>query len=63
MSLIKEQVFSKVDDSDIKNDVMNSPIWGEAKHLEDVKKGDRGYVYTILFDGPTPINCTSVKNR
>ena len=63
MKVIKEQVFSKIEDKNIKNDVSNSPIWKECKHLEDAKEGEKGFVYTILFEGPKPIQVTSVKQH
>ena len=60
---IVETVFSPIHDKNIKNDVVNSPIWTNSLHYEDVtdtdlKKG--GYVYTIYFDGALPVNVTSV---
>ena len=62
--LIKEMVFSTIEDKRIRNDVKNSPIWKSCLHWEDVteeqkKKG--GYVYTIYFEGVTPISVTSVR--
>ena len=62
--LIKEIVFSTIEDKKIRNDVSNSPIWKSCLHWEDVteeqkKKG--GYVYTIYFAGLIPISVTSVR--
>lgn len=59
-NLIKEQVFST---HEVKNhkDLSRSIIWSDARHVEDVKVGEKGYLYTILFDGLKPINVTSVK--
>jgi len=57
--LIKEQVFST---HEVKNreDLSRSIIWSDAKHIEDVKVGEKGYLHTILFDGLKPVNVTSV---
>ena len=61
--MIKEKVFSKVDDKNIKNDVMNSPIWKNCKHYEDVtsKEERGGFLYTVMFDGVTPVTCTKMQ--
>lgn len=62
-NLIIEKVYSQINDKKISEDLMNSPIWKGAKHLEDVNVQDRqndGYVYSIYFDGVTPISVISV---
>ena len=62
--LTKEIVFSTIEDKKIRDDVKNSPIWKSTLHWEDVteeqkKKG--GWVYTIYFEGVTPISVTSIR--
>jgi len=62
--LMLEQVFSSIDDKNIRKNVKDSPIWKDSLHWEDVSKKQKkqgGFLYTIYFDDLTPINVTSIK--
>lgn len=58
--LMMVKVFSKVEDKNIKSDILNSPIWKGAKHLEDRGDKEKGFIYSIYFEGVTPVGVTSV---
>lgn len=56
------KVYSPIFDRDIRKDINNSPIWGEAYHeseIGDVKKPLTEY--TFKFDGLTPVQLTKMK--
>lgn len=58
------KVFSTIDDKDIKKNLSDSPIWGDAyteDELIDVDESKKVYQYSIKFDGLKPIQVTKVK--
>lgn len=60
--LIKEEVFSTIEDKSLATTLGNSKIWEKAKHVEDVTSEDgSGFLYTMLFDGTVPVAVTSIK--
>lgn len=57
-----EKIYSPIFDKDIRKNINNSPIWGEAYHeseLGDVKKPLTEY--TVKFDGLKPIQVTKMQ--
>lgn len=63
--MIKQQIVSKIFDKDIKDNLNDSPIWKEAKHLDEltddeIESGEYT-LYTIKFDGLTPIQVINIK--
>jgi len=63
--MIKQQVVSKIFDKHIKDNINNSPIWKECKHLEelndDEKESGEFTLYEIKFEGITPIQVLNIK--
>lgn len=64
--LIDEKVFSPVNDTEIKNNLNDSPIWKNAFKLEEItpdvkSKHPMMFEYSIKFDGLTPVQVTNVK--
>ena len=55
------EVYSKILDENIKKDVVNSPIWKECYHPEEIDPDEDFYCYTIKFDGVKPVQCTKYK--
>lgn len=57
-----EIVYSTVYDKEIRNNLINSPIWKDAykdDEIADVRKPLTEY--TIKFDGLTPVQVTKIK--
>lgn len=63
MALKAEKVYSSIKDDNIKNELMDSPIWKKCEHPDDIKEKDISgwYEYTVKFEGLTPIQVTKVK--
>jgi len=63
MALKTEKVYSQIEDKNIKIDVLDSIIWKNCEHPDDVDKNTLSgwFEYTIKFDGVTPVQCTKVK--
>lgn len=64
--LIDERVFSPVNDTNIRTNLNESPIWKNAFKLEELTnevktKHPMMFEYTIKFDGLTPVQVTNVK--
>lgn len=63
--MIKQQVVSKIFDKDIKDNLNNSPIWKECKHLHELTDDERESgeytLYNIKFEGLTPVQVLSMK--
>ena len=63
--MIKQQVVSKIFDKDIKDNLNDSPIWKECKHLDELTSDERESgeytLYNIKFDGLIPIQVLSMK--
>jgi hypothetical protein len=63
--MITENVYSPIFDSNIKKDVVNSPIWGNCYKEEEVTnvlKSAGLWRYTIKFNNTTPVQVTNIKN-
>ncbi len=65
-SLITEKVYSPVEDKNIKNRLVESPIWKKCYKKEELTEEVLGSVqrmfeYTIKFDGLVPVQVTKVK--
>ena len=63
--MITEKVFSPVNDVNIKKNLKDSPIWKNCYKEDEInrdvlQKHNTMYVYTIKFDGVTPIQVTKV---
>ena len=63
MKLKAEKVYSPLKDDNIKNDLMNSPIWKRCEHPDNIDDIDLTgwFEYTIKFDGVTPVQVSKVK--
>ena len=61
--MIIENVYSPVDDKNIKNNLQNSPIWKEAYKIEELQIFPKKemYCYKIKFDGLKPIQFLKVE--
>lgn len=66
-NLTKEIVYSPINDHRIKAELINSPIWKlvytKEEVTEELIKKHKGhmYVYTIKFDGLTPVQHMGTK--
>ena len=56
-----EKVYSKIHDKNIKNNLVDSPIWKDSTHISDVGDASGFWEYTIKFDGLKPIQVTKIK--
>lgn len=63
MALKVETIYSKIEDKNIKKDIVNSNIWKNCEHPDDVKYKDlKGWFeYKIKFDGLIPVQCVKTK--
>lgn len=63
--MITEKVYSPIKDNALKANLKTSPIWKTCYKEEDLNrdilmKHERMYVYTIKFDGVTPVQLSGV---
>jgi hypothetical protein len=58
-------VYSPVDDKDIRTNLNGSPIWKQAYHESELavaeKKFPVVFKYTIKFDGLKPVQVTNIQ--
>jgi len=63
MEIVK--VYSPVEDKKIENDFINSPIWKQAYHAEDLKEAEKKFPqmfeYSFKFEGLEPVQFTGAK--
>jgi len=59
--IIAEEIWSPIEDLNIKNELNNSPIWKNCLHSSDAKGKEGGYFYKIGFDGLIPVQVMDVK--
>lgn len=60
-ALVTNKVYSKINDKNIKKDISGSPIWNDCFHKSDLPERFSGFVYSIAFDGTTPVQVKGVK--
>lgn len=65
-NVIVEEVYSPVDDAKMGKNIMNSTVWDlcfkkEEATEELIAKHPKMFVYTVKFDGLTPIQVTKIK--
>lgn len=63
--MITEKVYSPVKDERVKNSISNSPIWKQCYKEEDLTqevldRHDVIHVYTVKFEGVTPVQVTKI---
>ena len=62
-----EKVYSPVNDPKVKSNLIDSPIWKNCYKVEEVtnevlkKHNNIFYIYSIKFDGLTPVQVTKVE--
>lgn len=66
-TIVVENVYSPIDDPKMGKNVANSKVWDlcfkeEEMSRELANKHPRMFVYTVKFDGVTPIQVTKIKN-
>ena len=58
-------VYSPVDDKDIRTNLNASPIWKQAYHKEELVEAEKKFPvmfeYGIKFEGLKPIQVTNIK--
>ena len=58
-------VYSPVEDKNIRTNLNGSPIWTKAYHEDDLAIAKKKYAvlwhYTIKFDGLVPVQITNIK--
>lgn len=63
-TLKTEYIVSKISDRNIKNNLQNSLIWKECKHLDELSEEEKNskefFLYKIKFDGITPIQVLNI---
>lgn len=60
----KVNVYSPVDDKNIKASINDSPVWKKAYNEEEYMENTRRFFwfkYTFKFENTTPIQVTNVK--
>lgn len=66
--MITEKVFSPINDEKIRINLNGSPIWKNCYRQEEItgevlrKYNNILYIYSIKFDGLTPIQVTKIEN-
>ena len=61
--MIREQVYSRIHDKDIRKDIMNSPIWKSCNHQEELDEVAGYWMYAINFKGLTPVQVTKIEQN
>lgn len=56
-----EKIYSTIQDNNIMKDIINSPIWKECYHSDDIRPANAIFCYTIKFDGLIPVQVTQVE--
>ena len=59
------QVCSKINDKNIRNNLSDSPIWDNCKHLDELTEEEKvsgeWYCYKVKFDGTIPVQVINTK--
>lgn len=60
-------VYSPVEDKQIRTNLNNSPIWKKAYHEDELERAEKRYPhlfkYTFKFDGLKPIQVTKIRRH
>lgn len=57
----KEDVFSPIHDEKIRKNLVNSPIWKKCNHREELDEVAGMWLYTINFNGLTPVQVLNIQ--
>jgi len=56
-----EEVYSDILDNNIRTNLVDSPIWKNCLHKDDMGAKDKKYKYRIKFEGTLPIQLLNIK--